>query len=65
MHGLFFWMITAWKVSKYGGFSGPYFPVFERKGETLDVKCKGYDSSFNSWIDKKELFLKNDLFSTL
>ena len=21
-------MITAWKVSKYGVFSGPYFPVF-------------------------------------
>ena len=21
--------ITAWKVSKYGVFSGPYFPVFE------------------------------------
>ena len=21
-------MYTAWKVSKYGAFSGPYFPVF-------------------------------------
>ena len=20
---------TSWKVSKYGAFSGPYFPVFE------------------------------------
>ena len=22
------WSITVWKVSKYGVFSGPYFPVF-------------------------------------
>ena len=25
--------ITAWKVSKYGIFSGPYFPVFELNTE--------------------------------
>ena len=22
-------LVAAWKVSKYGVFSGPYFPVFE------------------------------------
>ena len=29
--------------------------VIERKGEKLYVKWKGYDSCFNSWIDKKSL----------
>ena len=28
--------------------------AIKRKGNKLYVKCKGYDSSFNSWIDKKE-----------
>ena len=27
--------------------------VTKRKGDTLYVKWKGYNSSFNSWIDKK------------
>ena len=29
--------------------------VIEKKGDKLYVKCKGYDNSFNSWIDKKYL----------
>ena len=29
--------------------------VFKRKGNKLYVKWKGYNNSFNSWIDKKEL----------
>ena len=29
--------------------------VIKRKGEKVYVKWKGYDSSFNSWIDKKDL----------
>ena len=29
--------------------------VIKRKGDKLYVKLKGYDSSFNSWIDKKEI----------
>ena len=29
--------------------------VIKRKGDILYVKCKGYDNSFNSWIDKKDL----------
>ena len=29
--------------------------VIRRKGDKLYVKWKGYDSSFNSWIDKKGL----------
>ena len=27
--------------------------VIKRKGDKLYVKWKGYDSSFNSWIDEK------------
>ena len=27
----------------------------KRKGDKLYVKLKGYDNSFNSWIDKKDL----------
>ena len=29
--------------------------VIERKGDNLYVKWKGYDNSFNSWTDKKDL----------
>ena len=29
--------------------------VLKKKGDKLYVKWKGYDNSFNSWIDKKDL----------
>ena len=29
--------------------------VLKRKGDKLHIKWKGYDNSFNSWIDKKDL----------
>ena len=29
--------------------------VIKRKGNKLYVKWKGYNNSFNSWIDKKDL----------
>ena len=29
--------------------------VIKKKGDILYVKWKGYDSSFNSWIDEKDL----------
>ena len=29
--------------------------VINRKGDKLYVKWKGYDSSFNSWIDKRDI----------
>ena len=28
--------------------------VIKKKGDKVNVKWKGYDSSFNSWIDKKD-----------
>ena len=27
--------------------------ITKKKGDKLYIKWKGYDSSFNSWIDKK------------
>ena len=29
--------------------------VIKRKGDKLNVKWKGYDNSFNSWIDKNNI----------
>ena len=29
--------------------------VIKRKGDKFYVKWKGYDNSFNSWIDQKDL----------
>ena len=29
--------------------------IIKRKGDKIYVKWKGYDNSFNSWIDKKDL----------
>ena len=39
--------------------------VIKRKGDKLYVKQKGYDNSFNSWIYKKDIFIKNDLLSKI
>ena len=35
-----------------------YKRLIKRKGDKLNVKWKGYDSSFNKWIDKKDLIKK-------
>ena len=32
--------------------------VIKRKGNKLHVKWKGYDNSFNTWIDKKDRVLR-------
>ena len=29
--------------------------IIRRKGDKLYVKWKGYDNSFNSWINKKDI----------
>ena len=29
--------------------------VIKREGDKLNVKWKGYNNSYNSWIDKKDL----------
>ena len=35
--------------------------VIKRKGNKLYIKWKGYDNSFNSSIDKKDLIERNSL----
>ena len=39
--------------------------VIKRKGDKLYFKLKGYDNSNNSWIDKKNIILKNKLISRI
>ena len=36
--------------------------VIKRKYDKLYVKWKGYDNSFNSWIDKKETVQMSEYF---
>ena len=36
--------------------------VIKRKGDKLYVKWKGYDSFFNSWIDKKTQYKWGNIF---
>ena len=55
--------VTAWKVSKYGVFSGPYFPAFEPEktpyldtfhvvGETQNTIWK----ETQNWANYKHIF---------
>ena len=37
--------------------------VIKRKGDKLYVKWKGYDNSFHSWIDKKDIVQNESIFS--
>ena len=39
--------------------------VIKRKGDKLYFKLKGCDNSINSWIDKKDIILKNKLISRI
>ena len=34
--------------------------VLKRTGEKLYVKWKGYNNSFNSWINKKRSLIRNE-----
>ena len=36
--------------------------VIKRKGDKLYAKCKGYDNSFNSFIDEKYLVQMSNIF---
>ena len=31
--------------------------IINKKGDKLFVKWKGYDKSFNSWVDKKDIVI--------
>ena len=37
--------------------------VIKRKDDKRYVKLKGYDNSFNNWIDEKGIVIQNKLFS--
>ena len=37
--------------------------VIKKKGDKLYVKSKGYDNSFNSWIDLKRLSINEQILS--
>ena len=37
--------------------------VIKKNGNKLYVKWKGYDHSFNSWIDKKSFSMNESVFS--
>ena len=37
--------------------------VLKKKGDKLYVKSKGYDNSFNCWIDKKDIVSNESIFS--
>ena len=39
---------TAWKVSKYGIFSGPYFPVFSQKTAKYGPEKTPYLDTFHA-----------------
>ena len=49
LHGQKFWLRlmlkTVWKVSKYGFFSSPYFPVFALDTENLGTRQDGPEKS--------------------
>ena len=36
--------------------------LIKKKGNKLHVKWKGYNNSFNSWIDKKDIILISEHF---
>ena len=44
--------LTAWKVSKYGVFSGTYFPYSVRIQENTDQKKLYIWTLFTQWLDK-------------
>ena len=46
----FFVKSTAWKVSKYGVISGPYFPVFRLNTGKYGPEVTSYLGTFNAVI---------------
>ena len=37
----------------------------KQKSDEIYVKWKGYDNSFNKWIDKKDIFIQNKFLSRI
>ena len=47
---------TAWKVSKYGVFSGPYFPAFVLNTERYFVSLRIQSECGKIWTRKNSIF---------
>ena len=45
---IYYKIITAWKVSKYGVISGPYFPVFSTNTEKYGPEIAKYLDTFHA-----------------
>ena len=50
-----FKICTVWKVSRYGVFSGPYFPVFEKNTEIYLLRKSPYSVRIQENKDQKKL----------
>ena len=48
------YVTTAWKLSKYGAFSGPYFPVFGQNTGKYGQKKTPYFDTFHA-VNRKSL----------
>ena len=53
------WSFTAWKMSKYGVFSGPYFPVFSPNAGKYGPEKTPYLDTFHTVFDLLLIILKN------
>ena len=57
---------TAWKVSKYGVFSGPYFPAFGLNTERYGVRIRYLSRTYQDNLDGKKqtnkILSKDELF---
>ena len=51
---------TAWKVSKYGAFSGPYFPVFSPNAGKYGRKKNPYLDTIYAVYDNGTRFVRNN-----
>ena len=49
-------LYTPWKVSKYGGISGPYFPLFRLNTEITDQKKLRIWTRFTQWYLHRLVF---------
>ena len=47
---------TMWKVSKYGVFFGPYFPVFELNTEIYEVNLRIQSECRKIWTRKNSIY---------
>ena len=50
------WFVTTWKVSKYGVFSGPYFPAFGLNAEIYQVNLRIQSEYRKIWTRKTSVF---------